>query len=176
MSTKITKAAILKTPVAERQPMDRLLLWLTFLLLGIGIVSVYDASYAMAVEKLHGDSFHFVKMQGLWAVGGLLALWWASRLPYWKWKNVSLIGVSLAVILLVAVLIPHVGIYVNGARRWLGHGQFRFQPSELAKLVVVLYLARTLAGRLAIKRRPKEGLLPPPARRPERPASQVTAT
>ena len=43
--------------------MDSLLLWLTFLLLGVGIVSVYDASYAIAVEKLHGDSFHFVKMQ-----------------------------------------------------------------------------------------------------------------
>ncbi len=161
MSATITKAVIPKTPVAERQPMDRLLLWLTFLLLGIGIVSVYDASYASAVEKLNGDSFHFVKMQGVWAVGGLLALWWASRMPYWKWKSVALLGVSLAVILLVAVLIPHVGIYINGARRWLGHGQFRFQPSELAKLVVVLYLARTLAGRLAIKRRPKEGLLPP---------------
>jgi len=146
---------------ADRQPMDSLLLWLTFLLLGIGIVSVYDASYAIAVEKLHGDSFHFVKMQVLWALGGLLALWWASRMPYWKWKSVSIIGVSVAVLLLIAVLLPPVGIVVNGARRWLGHGQFRFQPSELAKIVLVLYLAKTLAGKLAIKRRPKDGLLPP---------------
>ena len=146
---------------ADRQPMDSLLLWLTFLLLGIGIVSVYDASYAIAVEKLHGDSFHFVKMQVLWAIGGLLALWWATRMPYWKWKNAAIIGVSLSVLLLVAVLVPHVGIVVNGARRWLGHGQFRFQPSELAKLVLVLYLAKTLGGKFGIKRRPKDGLAKP---------------
>ena len=63
-----TTQAMARAP--DRQPMDRLLLWLTFLLLGIGIVSVYDASYAIAVEKLHGDSFHFVKMQVMWAIGG----------------------------------------------------------------------------------------------------------
>ncbi len=144
-----------------RQPMDGLLLWLTFLLLGVGIVSVYDASYAIAVENLHGDSFHFVKMQAAWAGVGLLALLGATRLPYWKWKKVAVIGVSVAIFLLLAVLVPHVGIVVNHARRWLGHGQIRFQPSELAKLALVLYLARVLAGSLKIKRSPKEGLLPP---------------
>ncbi len=129
--------------ISNRQPMDSLLLWLTFLLLGIGIVSVYDASYAVAVEKLHGDSFHFVKMQVGWACGGLLALWGATRLPYWQWKGVATVGLAVsAILLLVAVLVPHVGIAINGARRWLGHGQFRAQPSELAKLALVLYLAR----------------------------------
>ncbi|MDQ2798527.1 MAG: FtsW/RodA/SpoVE family cell cycle protein, partial [Armatimonadota bacterium] len=146
---------------SHRQPMDSLLLWLTFLLLGIGIVSVYDASYAIAVEKLHGDSFHFVKMQAAWAVVGLAALFGATRLPYWKWKSVALIGLSISVFLLLAVLVPHVGITVNHARRWLGHGQIRFQPSEIAKLALVLYLARSLAGSLKIKQRPKQGLLPP---------------
>ena len=147
--------------IAQRQPMDRLLLWMTFLLLGIGIVSVYDASYAVAIEKLHGDSFHFVKTQVGWAVAGLFGLWGASRLPYWHWKKFAVIGVSLSVFLLLAVLVPHVGIAVNGARRWLGHGAMRFQPSEIAKLALVLYLARVLAGSLKIKTRPKEGLLPP---------------
>ena len=147
--------------VANRQPMDSLLLWLTFLLLGIGIVSVYDASYAIAVEKLHGDSFHFVKMQVGWAVVGLLALWGATRLPYWQWKGAAVIAVAFAILLLVAVLVPHVGIVVNGARRWLGYGQIRFQPSELAKLALVLYLARVTAGNLKIRRRFREGLMPP---------------
>ena len=147
--------------ISNRQPMDSLLLWLTFLLLGIGIVSVYDASYAVAVEKLHGDSFHFVKMQAAWACGGLLALWGATRLPYWKWKSVATIGLAVALLMLVAVLVPHIGISINGARRWLGHGQFRAQPSELAKLVLVLYLARVAAGNLKIKRSWSEGLLPP---------------
>lgn len=145
----------------QRQPMDGLLLWLTFLLLGIGIVSVYDASYAIAVEKLHGDSFHFVKMQAGWACLGLLALLGATRMPYWKWKKGAVIGITLAIFLLLAVLIPHVGITVNHARRWLGHGQLRFQPSELAKIALVMYLARVLAGSLKIKNAPKQGLLPP---------------
>ena len=144
-----------------RQPMDSLLLWLTFLLLGIGIVSVYDASYAIAIEKLHGDSFHFVKMQVGWACGGLIALWAATRIPYWHWKKYAVIGLALSIFLLLAVLIPHVGIAVNGARRWIGHGAIRMQPSEIAKLALVLYLARVLAGSLKIKTRPKEGLWPP---------------
>ncbi len=59
------------------------------------------------------------------------------------------------------MLVPHVGIVINGARRWLGHGQFRSQPSELAKLALVLYLARVAAGNLKIKRSWSEGLLPP---------------
>ena len=148
-------------PQNNRQPMDRLLLWLTFLLLGVGIVSVYDASYALAVEKLHGDSFHFVKTQVIFAVVGLFALGAATRLPYWKWKNASLIILALSILLLVAVLVPHVGIVVNHARRWLGHGQTRFQPSEIAKLALVLALARMLAGKRKIQRSWREGLLPP---------------
>lgn len=146
---------------AQRQPMDRLLLWLTFLLLGIGIVSVYDASYAIAVEKLHGDSFRYARQQALWGVGGLFVLWIASRVRYWIWKRYAVIFLAIVVFLLLAVLVPHVGILVNGARRWLGHGGFRFQPSEIAKLVLVLYLARVLAGNLKIKTHPKQGLLPP---------------
>ena len=146
---------------AARQPMDRLLLWLTFLLLGIGIVSVYDASYALAVEKLHGDSFKYARQQAFGGLVGLLALWGASRMRYWLWKRVAVVLLALVIFLLLAVLVPHVGIVVNGARRWLGHGSFRFQPSEIAKLVLVLYLARVLAGSLKIKTHPKEGLLPP---------------
>lgn len=141
--------------------MDRLLLWLVFLLLGIGIVSVYDASYAVAIEKPGADSFHFVKMQVGWACVGLLLLLGATRLPYWKWKNVAFIGLAVAAFLLVAVMLPHIGLSSHGARRWLGHGQMRFQPSELAKLALVLYLARALAGSLKIKNSPKQGLLPP---------------
>ena len=156
-STK-AKAAL---AASYRQPMDKLLLWLTFLLLGIGIVSVYDASYALAIEKLHGDSFHFVEAQAKWAAAGLVALWAATRLPYWEWKKAAVIGLAFSLFVLLAVLIPHVGIAVNGARRWLGHGGFRVQPSEFAKLAMVLYLARVLAGSLKIKTRPKEGLVPP---------------
>ena len=83
---------------------------------------------------------------------GLLALLGRDPAAVLEVEEASpIIGLSLAIFLLLAVLVPHVGIAVNGARRWLGHGQVRFQPSELAKLALVLYLARMLAGSLKIK-------------------------
>ena len=139
------------------QPMDRLLFLLMLMLIGVGIVTVYDASYALAIEK--GDSFHFVKRQALWAVVGLGALLLTRRVPYWKWRGLANVGLALAALLLLAVFVPHVGSSINGARRWIGHGQF--QPSELAKLALVLYLARLLSTKPKRLLNFQEGLLPP---------------
>ncbi|MBV9851693.1 MAG: putative lipid II flippase FtsW [Armatimonadetes bacterium] len=139
------------------QPMDRLLFLLMLMLIGVGIVTVYDASYALALEK--GDSFHFVKRQALCAVIGLGALLITRRVPYWKWRGWAAVGLALSVILLVAVFVPHVGSKINGARRWIGHGQF--QPSELAKLMLVLYLARVLSTKPKKILSFGDGLLPP---------------
>ncbi len=125
------------------EPMDRLLFLLMLMLIGVGIVSVYDASYAAAVE--HGDSFHFVKRQALFAVAGLGVMLFTRRVPYWKWRPFAARGVCLAVLLLLAVFVPHIGSSINGARRWILHGSF--QPSEFAKLALVLYLARMLTIR-----------------------------
>ena len=145
-------------PVA--QPMDSLLFWLTFLLLGVGIVSVYDASYALAIEHLH-DSFHYVKLQAEWAVVGLASLWITRGIPYWRWRKLAIAGVAISALLLVAVMVPHVGISVGGARRWVGHGPFRIQPSELAKLALVLYLARLAAGNMKLVQKFDMGLFRP---------------
>ena len=139
------------------QPMDRLLFLLMLMLIGVGIVSVYDASYALAIEK--GDSFHFVKRQALWAVVGLGALLIMRRVPYWRWRGVANSALALSAILLVAVFVPHVGSSINGAKRWIGHGQF--QPSEVAKVALVLYLARLLSTKPRKLKEFQEGLLPP---------------
>ena len=137
--------------------MDRLLFLLMLMLIGVGIVTVYDASYALAIEK--GDSFHFVKRQALWAVVGLGALLLTRRVPYWKWRGWANVGLAVSALLLLAVFVPHVGSNINGARRWIGHGQF--QPSELAKLALVLYLARLLSTKPKRLLCFREGLLPP---------------
>lgn len=145
---------------AVKKPMDRLLFVLTLLLLGIGIVTVFDASYALALEHRHGDSFYYVKLQAAWAVVGLAALLLTWRVRYWKWRRFAGAGAAVSVLLLLAVLVPHIGITVAGARRWVGHGPVRIQPSEVAKLMLVLYLAHVAAGRPKLMRLFKEGVLP----------------
>lgn len=150
-----------KDETPTRQPMDRLLFWLTWLLLGVGIVSIYDASYALAIENRDGDSFYFVKRQAAWAVVGLGALLLTRRVPYWKWRPWAFTGIAFSVLLLIAVFVPGVGIFRHGAHRWVGHGAFQIQPSELAKLALVVYLARVTAGGPKAMRRFRIGLLPP---------------
>jgi cell division protein FtsW len=146
---------------AEKGPMDKLLFLLTLILLGVGIVTVYDASYALAIEHKHGDSFYFVKLQAAWAVLGLIVMVISRYVPYWKWKQFAVPGIMIATLLVLAVLIPHIGISVGGARRWVGHGPFRIQPSELAKIALVLYLARIGSVGPRAMRNFKHGLLPP---------------
>lgn len=150
-----------KDETPTRQPMDRLLFWLTFLLLGVGIVSIYDASYALAIEYRNGDSFYYVKRQALWAVVGLGALLLTRRVPYWKWRPWAFTGIALSVLMLIMVYLPVVGIFRQGSRRWIGHGAWQLQPSELAKLALVVYLARVTAGGPKAMRRFRLGLLPP---------------
>ena len=145
----------------EGAPMDKLLFLLTLMLLAVGIVTVYDASYALAIEHKHGDSFYFVKLQAAWALIGLVMMVISRYIPYWKWKKLAIPGIMIATILLMAVLVPHVGITVGGARRWVGHGPFRVQPSELAKIALVLYLARIGSVGPRVMRNFKYGLLPP---------------
>jgi cell division protein FtsW len=136
--TEAARRAAEAGPVAL--PMDRLLFLLMLILIAVGIVSVYDASYTAGVE--HGDSFHFVKRQALFALGGFAVMLFTRIVPYWKWRPYAVRGVCVAVILLLAVFVPHIGDSINGARRWILHGSF--QPSEFAKLAAVIYLARIL--------------------------------
>jgi cell division protein FtsW len=144
-----------------KHPMDKLLFLLTLTLLCVGVVTVYDASYAGAIEHIHGDSLHYVKLQAAWAVVGMVVMLATRYIPYWKWRKFAVAGVAISAILLVAVLIPHVGILVGGARRWVGHGGIRIQPSELAKLALILYMAHITSQAPRLMKRLKIGFVPP---------------
>jgi cell division protein FtsW len=129
-------------------------------LLSIGVVMVYSASAIMATERFH-DPYFFLKKQLVWAVLGLGGLIAALRIDYrrlerWQWP--ILLG---AAVLLLLVLVPPFAQPINGTRRWLRLGLVSFQPAELAKLALVVYLAAYLSRRgegLADFRR---GVLPP---------------
>lgn len=127
----------------ERIDSDRPLLILTLLLLVIGLVMVYSSSAVLA-SRQYDDSLFFFRRQVFWALIGLTALVAMSRVPYTIWRPAALPMILGTGILLVLVLIPGIGVEVNGSRRWLRAGSVTFQPSELARLAAVIYLAAYL--------------------------------
>ncbi len=130
----------------EREGFDRSLLGITIFLLVLGLIVVLDASYSRAMHsKSTGyDLFFYFKKQSIWVILSLFVLVVAMNKPYWHLRDWRfwLLGTSLSVLCLVLVLIPGIGIEVNGSRRWLGAGPLRFQPSEFAKIMLVIFLAR----------------------------------
>lgn len=114
------------------------------LLLGIGLVLVYDSSVAEA-ERLFHNKYYFVQRHALWIGFGLLAMIIVSRVPTTFIRTVGPVLFGVTILLLVLVLIPGVSTRAQGARRWIRFGNvLTFQPSELVKLTSVLYLASWL--------------------------------
>ena len=120
---------------------DYLLLFAVLGLLAIGTLVVFSASAAIAYRTL-GTPYYYLERQIMWAVLGLLVMIVASRFDYWRYQKWALPLFVVSVVLLGAVLIPHVGISINGARRWLGVGSLQVQPSELAKIGMIFLFAR----------------------------------
>lgn len=112
-------------------------------LLSIGIVMVFSASAVKAYAQ-YNDSYYFLKKQLCWGILGLLAMFVTMKADYRGWRKWSKPFFIIAVFLLVAVLVPGIGTVINGARRWISVG-FQFQPSEICKLAIVIFMADRLA-------------------------------
>ena len=110
----------------------------------VGLVMVLSASSVDALRN-YGSSWHFFFRQTFAVVLGAAALWLTSRVDYHVWRKLAVPAVVGVGFLLVLVLIPTFGQTVYGARRWLGAGPLQFQPSELAKLALILFSADVLA-------------------------------
>ncbi len=121
-----------------------LLLGSTAFLVGSGLVMVLSASSVSAFAE-YGDSFLFVQRQATYAVVGVLALILTSRMRYEAWKRLAGPFLILTVAMLVLVLIPAHGIEAYGASRWFRLGPVTVQPSEIAKLALLVFAAATLA-------------------------------
>jgi cell division protein FtsW len=124
-----------------------LLLTATLCLLAFGVVMVFSASSTAALLGEPGDGAYYLKRTALFGVAGLLILRVLSVHGARPIRLLTPLILLAAVLLLVAVLIPGVGLEVNGARRWIGGSVIQIQPSELAKLAVILYGAHLLASR-----------------------------
>jgi len=124
-----------------------LVLWSTAVLLGLlGMVMVLSSSSVSDLRD-YDDAWYHLRRQVVWVALGLAGLFTTLRFDYRRLRNLARPGLILAVVLLVLVLIPGVGTRVNGSARWLGIRDVTFQPSEFAKLAVIVFGANLLANR-----------------------------
>ena len=141
---------------------DQTLIWVCVALLAWGLVMVYSASIALPDDPRFArySPHYFAARHAMWiGLSSLAALvafqvrmdWWQRAAP---WLFVGALG------LLMAVLMPYVGVVVNGARRWISLGPINVQPSELAKIAVLLYAADYMVRRMEVKERFFRAVLP----------------
>jgi cell division protein FtsW len=105
----------------------------------IGIVMLFSTS-AFARDT-HGDAYFFLKRQAVWLGVGLVLCVVTALIDYHFWQRTWWLWLALSLVTLVLCFVPHLGLRINGSRRWVGLGRFAFQPSEIAKVGVVFFLA-----------------------------------
>ena len=129
----------------KRKNLDYALLIVVFVLLAFGLVMVLSASapYSLRTEN---NSYFYAAKQLKYAILGIVAMLLISNIDYRIYRgriaDIAMIGATL---LLIAVLIPGVGITRNDATRWLGFGSFTFQPSELMKIALIIFMSAKIA-------------------------------
>jgi len=142
----------------RRVLIDQPLLFCTLALLALGLVMVFSASANMA-EARYGSAYLFVRKELLWDILGFIVLFGCIRLDYHKWQKVSVGLLSIAFVLLAVVLV--IGPVVKGARRWIPLGFMNIQPSEVAKLAVIIWLADFLDRHRSQIQDFRKGFMPP---------------
>ena len=121
------------------------MLTIIIVLLCIGLVMVSSASSYLALTSYNDSNYYLIK-QLQFAILGVIAMLIISKIDYRVYKKFSYLFFIISLILLAAVLIPNVGVEVNGATRWLGFGEtFRFQPSEIVKISLVFAISTYIA-------------------------------
>jgi len=143
-----------------RKRLDFVLLFTVLALVGIGIVMVYSTSAIIAGDRF-GDPYYFLKRQVLYAAVGFVLMLVMMFFPYEILKRFAYPILIFSVLLLTVVLVPGIGHRTGGAMRWLKIQSFSFQPSEFAKLGLVIFLAYLLAKKEEKIRSFSFGFLPP---------------
>ena len=140
--------------------MDVPFLLLTLLLTAIGLVMLFSASFPSAYYESGNPAYYF-KRQAIFAALGLSAMIVVAKINYQRWRGAARMLLIFSIFLLILVIIPHVGITQNRATRWLGiENVFTFQPSEIAKLAVIVYFADSISKKREKMLQWREGILP----------------
>ena len=152
-----------ESKVLAKGPIDLPFCLLVLLLTAIGLVMLLSASFPSAYYESstkHNPFYYFIR-QGVFAVAGVAAMFFIGRWNYQRFRGLAKPLLFVAVILLGLVLVPGVGITRNGATRWLGVGElFTFQPSEVAKVAVVVYFADSISRKKEKMRTFGSGIVP----------------
>ena len=145
----------------HNKDVDKSLLTIVLLLLATGLVMISSAGVIYSQTRF-GDDYWFFKHQLFYGViPGLVMLYFFQKIDYHFWKKMAVPMFFLSIIFLILVFVPGIGSRVYGASRWIQLGPFSFQPSEMVKLSIILYLAAWLEGRGREKIKDfHEGLLP----------------
>src|SRR3989344_3514111 len=127
--------------------MEKRLLLLTFILLAFGLI-VLSSAGIIDGDKKFGGSYYYLKKQLLYGVlPGLLLFFLFSKIDYRFWKKISFIILFGSLLLMIFVFVPDIGIGLKGANRWVSIGGWSFQPAEILKLALVIYLAAWFGSR-----------------------------
>jgi len=137
---------------------DSVIFYTTILLVFIGIIMVFSASYVQSSFK-HHDAYYFLKRNVIYAILGFISMMFISNIDYTFWKkNAKTIGI-IATVLLLLVITP-LGIKANGARRWLGFGGLTIQPAEIAKFATIIITAKIIEIRYDKMKSLTKGVIP----------------
>ena len=144
--------------MAKRVGVDKWIFCITLLLVVSGLLMIFSASAVMASARF-GSAYSFVVRQAIWAVAGLLLMWGLMHMNYRRLNNPSVVfpAIAVTILLLIGAFFGHDS---HGAHRWIRLGPMQFQPSELAKPVLVLFLAWWLQNRMNRIENLKETVLP----------------
>ncbi|KMT21405.1 putative lipid II flippase FtsW [Clostridium cylindrosporum] len=127
----------------KRNSIDFVLFIVILMLLAVGLVMIFSASMVTDLQK-QGDGYYHLKRQAIWTVLGIIAMLTAANVDFRKFRNKKLIKFSMLIILGLLVVVLFMPA-AKGASRWIGVGSLGFQPSELAKIILIIYLADSLA-------------------------------
>ncbi|MGI5824654.1 MAG: putative lipid II flippase FtsW [Bacillota bacterium] len=129
---------------------DFWLFLIVLVLVAIGLVMVLSSSQYFAQHKPYEDSFYFLKRQLFNAAVGFVGMYIASKIPYRKYNKYANIILIIGIVITALIFIPGVGDDANGSVRWIDLGFVRFQPSDITKLCLVVFLAKILAERRTV--------------------------
>lgn len=145
--------------ITSSQAYDVKLLFAVLFLVGIGIVMVYSASSALALKKF-SDGFFFLKKQAVFSLLGIVALVVFSHIPYRIYRSLTYPMMLTALGLLIAVLVSGLGLSAGGSLRWLRLGPLTFQPVEVARLSLIVYMAYSLSKKQEMLQHISIGFVP----------------
>jgi cell division protein FtsW len=126
---------------------DMQLLFPVLFLVGIGIVMIYSASSVLALKKF-GTDYYFLKKQAFFSLIGITVLVFFRHVPYRFFRSLTYPLLILALVFLIAIQVSGFGFSAGGATRWLRLGRFSFQPSEIARFALLIYLAYSLSNKI----------------------------